>query len=228
LAALALAFLAAYAVPILNPSLPADAKDASKIVGLVTWAAFAVDYLARLLLATERRQFVRQHILDLLVVCLPLLRPLRLLRLILILHVLNRRAVVSFRGKVVTYVVGSVILVAFLASLAVLDAERGKPDANITTYQEAAWWTISTMTTVGYGDRYPTTGQGRLVAVGLMIAGIALLGVITAAVAAWFVEHVQQIEATELHTQKQLEELKDELRRLRDRLDPDLTGGDQV
>jgi voltage-gated potassium channel len=55
--------------------------------------------------------------------------------------------------------------------------------ANIKTFGDALWWALSTMTTVGYGDRYPTTGEGRLVAGGLMLAGVALLGVITASLA---------------------------------------------
>ncbi len=73
-----------------------------------------------------------------------------------------------------------------VALLAVLDAERGHKDANISTIGDAMWWTISTLTTVGYGDRYPRTTAGRLVAVGLMVAGIALLGTVTATLATWF------------------------------------------
>ena len=65
-----------------------------------------------------------------------------------------------------------------------LDAERSAPDASITTFGEAVWWTITTISTVGYGDRYPVTVEGRLVAATLMVAGIALLGVVTASIAA--------------------------------------------
>jgi voltage-gated potassium channel len=79
-------------------------------------------------------------------------------------------------------------------AVAVLDAERGAPDATINSFGDALWWSLITVTTVGYGDRYPVTGAGQAIAAGLMVAGIALLGVVTAAIAAWFVRHVRRIE----------------------------------
>ncbi len=79
----------------------------------------------------------------------------------------------------------------------VLDAERGAANANIVTAQDALWWAATTVTTVGYGDRFPVTGQGRLIAVAPMVGGIALLGVVTASVAAWFVRRFSALEATE-------------------------------
>jgi voltage-gated potassium channel len=74
----------------------------------------------------------------------------------------------------------------------VLEFERGNPDANIASYPDALWWAVTTITTVGYGDRFPMSSAGRAVAVVLMIAGIAMFGVITATIAAYFVE--QQAE----------------------------------
>ena len=79
-------------------------------------------------------------------------------------------------------------------SVAVLDAERGAAHANITSFGDSLWWAATTITTVGYRDRYPVTTQGRLVAVVLM-RGIALLSVLTAGIAAWFVR--QSSVATE-------------------------------
>ena len=61
------------------------------------------------------------------------------------------------------------------------------PLSNIKSAEDALWWSYTTLTTVGYGDIYPTTTQGRFIAVGLMISGICVLGVISATVAAWFV-----------------------------------------
>ena len=92
----------------------------------------------------------------------------------------------------------------FVTALAMLDAERGVHDANITSFPDAMWWGGTTITTVGYGDRYPVTGEGRLVAVALMLTGIALLGVITAALASWFVERIGAVEAAEVETQQDL------------------------
>ena len=92
------------------------------------------------------------------------------------------------------YVVGSTSLILFVASLAVLEAERGKPGATIKNFGDAIWWAISTVTTVGYGDRYPVTTAGRFVAAGLMVAGIALVGVVTASFASWLLDRVRQVE----------------------------------
>lgn len=83
----------------------------------------------------------------------------------------------------------------FLGALAVLDAERAVDDANIKSLGDAVWWAYPTVTTVGYGDHYPVTTSGRVVAVALMVVGIALVGSVTAAVAAWFIHHAQAEEA---------------------------------
>jgi voltage-gated potassium channel len=79
-----------------------------------------------------------------------------------------------------------------MASLAVYDAERGRPGSTMTDYGDAVWWAFTTITTVGYGDRYPVTAEGRLVAVLLMLSGIGLLGAVTASVASWFVNRVAE------------------------------------
>src|SRR5215213_6376059 len=177
----ALVFLAAYAVPILNPDLPSWLLDSCRSLSWLTWGIFVVDFAVRLFLAEERLWYVIRHWYDVLVIVLPLLRPLRLLRLIPLLSVLNRRAQTKLRGRVAIYVAGGASLLAFCAALAVLDAERSSPDANITDFGDAIWWAVTTMSTVGYGDHYPVTAVGRLVAFGLMIGGIALLGTVTAA-----------------------------------------------
>ena len=68
-----------------------------------------------------------------------------------------------------------------------VDVERGAHGANITTFGDALWWAMTTVTTVGYGDQFPVTTTGRIVAAALMLVGISLLGLITATVAASFV-----------------------------------------
>jgi len=113
----------------------------------------------------------------------------------MLLRVLNRTATDSLRGRVIIYVSGASVLLVFCASLAELDAERHAPHATITNFGEALWWAMTTITTVGYGDRFPVTTEGRFVAVRLMIGGIALIGVITASIASWLIDRVRQAEA---------------------------------
>jgi voltage-gated potassium channel len=134
------------------------------------------------------------------VVAVPMLRPLRIVRSVRILRLLRLSRLTAVAGvgaekskkslhsratNYVLFVMGTLIV---MSSVAVLDLERDSKAANIKSIGDALWWAVSTVTTVGYGDRYPVTAGGRAVAVILMIGGIALLGVITAAIAAYFVE----------------------------------------
>jgi voltage-gated potassium channel len=227
LTGLAVVFLAAYAWQVLDTSLDPGAKDALEAVITVTWVVFGVDYAVRLALARRRWRYVARHLLDLVVLVLPMLRQLRALRVVMAIGVLNRQLRNDARGRVAFYVAGTVALVGFVAALAVLDAERDAPGASITTFGDALWWTITTISTVGYGDRYPVTVEGRLVAGALMVAGIALLGVVTASIASWFVENLRQagrdvearVESDFDRTEAQLAEVLAELRAVTSRLD---------
>lgn len=219
LTGLALLFVVGYAWPILDPELRDPWPAVCRAVAWVAWAAFAVDYVVRVSLSRHRAVFVRRHLLDLAVVALPLLRPLRLLRLVTLLTVLNRYASSSVRGRVAVYVAGSAALVLFLGALAILDAERGRHGANIGGFGEALWWALTTVTTVGYGDQYPVTTTGRFVAGGLMLSGIALLGVVTASFATWLIEKISEVEeASQAATRRDVRALSAEVAALREEL----------
>jgi voltage-gated potassium channel Kch len=131
----------------------------------------------------------------------------------------------GLRGRVAIYVAGGASLLAFCAALAVLDVERSSPDANIRDFGDAIWWTVTTMTTVGYGDHYPVTSVGRVVAFGLMLGGIALLGTVTATLASWLVETVaaEKEQAEDLHATVQRLEAKVDLLAAEPRHDLDRT-----
>ena len=216
LTAAAVAFLAAYAIPIIRPDVPHAAAVIFSWITWITWALFALDYLTRVALADHRGSYIGHHLFDLAVIALPLLRPLRLLRLVTLLSVLNRRATANLRGRVAIYVAGGSALLAFCGALAVLDAERANPEANITSFGDGIWWALTTMTTVGYGDRFPTTGTGRLVGAGVMIGGIAILGTVTATLASWLVEHVRAEEAETDDLRADIAGLRQEVARLVD------------
>jgi voltage-gated potassium channel len=208
-------FLLAYAVRVLKPDLPSKGHLTVEIVELVTWAALLVDIAVRLGLSTNRRRFLRTHIFDLIVLALPAARPLRVLRLVSILTAVHRRVTAGTRLRLSVYVGGTTALLVFVASLAVLDAERHSAKANITTYGESLWWTICTVSTVGYGDHYPITVEGRAIAVGLMIGGIGLLGFVTGSLASWFTDQFSQLQANEVETRDDVAELLVEVRTLR-------------
>ncbi|MBC8092889.1 MAG: ion transporter [Pseudonocardia sp.] len=227
LTGLAVVFLIAYAWQVLDPEMGDPGATALEVLLTGTWIVFGLDYLVRIALARRRWRFVYTHLLDLAILLLPMFRQLRALRVITVISVLNRQLRDDARGRVVFYVVGSVALVGFVASLAVLDAERDAPEASITSFGDAVWWTLTTISTVGYGDRFPVTVEGRIVAAGLMVAGIALLGVVTASIASWFVEtlrHVGEESAREIsedveRAEDRLDEVLGELRAISARLD---------
>ena len=156
---------------------------------------FVVDYVVRLSFATDRTRWFFRHLLDLAVVALPFLRPLRLLRLLVLVGALQRAIGGAIRGRVVIYTAFSVVLLIYVASLAILDTERSQPGSKITTLGDAVWWSITTVTTVGYGDLSPVSGRGRVIAVMLMIGGISLVGVVTATIASWIIQRVAEEDA---------------------------------
>ncbi|MCX4637861.1 potassium channel family protein [Streptomyces sp. P9-2B-2] len=121
----------------------------------------------------------------------------------------------------VTVVMTAVLLAG--AALVVV-AESGAPHANITSYPKALWWSIETATTVGYGDFYPVTLWGRVIASLVMLSAITAFGVITAALATWFVGHAEQDmvrlgKAVGNHAREDAEALRSELHMLHERFD---------
>jgi voltage-gated potassium channel len=208
-------FVVAYSWDVIG-DLHGSADDAAQIVIWITWAVFVVDYLVKLALAPRRLRWFFRHILDFLLVALPFLRPLRLLRVAMVWTSVHRVGGRTLRGRLAVYVIGSALLLVFVASLAVLEAERSAPHSNIHTFGEAVWWAFVTVTGVGYGDFEPVTTEGRIVAIGLMIAGIALIGVIAATLATWLIAEVQQQEERDsAATQEQVAELAAAIEALR-------------
>lgn len=192
LVALGLLFLVVLILPLAAPLTEAESTTLD-VANIVIWLLFVLDYGARLYLVGDRRQFVRTHILDLVVIAVPFLRPFRLLRLLAIVISTSRRAGGLAVRRVTLYVIGVAVIVMSVGAVVVYDAEKEVPyaDRTIKTLGDAFWWALVTVTTVGYGDVYPRTATGRAFAAILMVTGIALVGTITAAVASWFVNIVR-------------------------------------
>jgi voltage-gated potassium channel len=190
---LALIFLAVLLVPLAVNLTPRE-RAAFTVANVLIWVAFAVDYFARLYLAPARGRFVKTHVLDFIVVAVPFLRPLRLLRVVGIVgeYVVRSRRHLAERAMAFVVIVA---VVAVLAGAAVIfNAERNQVHANIRTFPDALWWSVGAITTVGTNGG-PTTGTGRVVAAMMLITGVALAGIFTAAVATYFIASNDQRKA---------------------------------
>ncbi|MCY3734079.1 MAG: hypothetical protein OXG42_07335 [Chloroflexi bacterium] len=174
------------------------------------WAVFAFDLVARLWLAENRKLFLRRNWIDVLIVAVPFLRPLRLLRAVVfvarIWALLDRRGV---RGTVVL-----ALAVMFGATAAIWGAEHGQ-GGEVQGWDTALWWTLHTMAT-GDGVREATTVLGRIVGAIVTLLGFALLGMVTATIAAWFVEQGQDVEQEQILAE--LKTVQEELKSLREEI----------
>jgi voltage-gated potassium channel len=197
LAALAVLFLGVYATEVLAVGLSEDWHTALRVADYVIWTLFVLEFFVRVALTHSRARYVLRHLPDLAMLALPFLRALRVLRLIPLLRALNRWVADSLRGRVVVYGSITAVLLVFTGALAELDAERYHPGATITTFGIALWWACVTITTVGYGDYVPITGEGRFVAVGIMIGGVMLVGAVTASFATWLIDRLRVEEEVE-------------------------------
>lgn len=214
LTVIAVVFLVAYSWEIIA-DLHGVGLIVTETISWVSWALFAIDYVIMLWLAKPRRRWFIRNLHELAMVALPILRPLRLLRLLVILRVLQRSAGTAFRGRILIYAGGSASLLVYVAALAEVDVERGH-GGHITNIGNALWWAFVTITTVGYGDEVPVTAYGRIIAVAVMLGGIALLGIVTATLASWVVERVSaDDERKQAATKAHIDEVMKEVRLLR-------------
>ena len=164
------------------------------------WAYFALEYSVRLYLSPRKGTFFRKNIIDLVIVLLPFLRPLRIARSARLLRILRLVRAAAYLGRgakaaqnlLSDHRVNFTLLLAMAATVGtaviVLEFERGEAGAGIQDLPDAIWWAITTVTTVGYGDEFPITAGGRAVGAVLMVIGIALFGVLAATISAFFVK----------------------------------------
>lgn len=215
---LGLTFLLTYAMPIVWSGAPSMATNICSLVQAAIWVIFAADFTMRLIRSASKIDFIKSNWVELFLIAVPALRPLRLLRALAAASVLTKHLGKgsAVRTNLVIRVGSAALLLWLLAALAITDAERGS--GNISNFGEGMWWGLTTMTTVGYGDAYPTTISGKLIAAGLMIVGIALLSVITASFASWIIEQVNEADRGKSVDDEELEQLRSELSRLRAKL----------
>ncbi len=193
----------------------------------VVCGIFLMDFVVHLWIAPSPRWFWRVGWIDLLssIPMTPWLRWGRVFRVLRILRALRSFRTVgdklrSDRASGTFVMVGLISLVAVLfATVAAYEFERGAPAANINSAGDALWWAFATITTIGYGDHYPVTAGGRIVAVALVIFGLSFFGTFTAYVSSFFPGKAHLKEESEIHhllrevrlLREQIEQLKGQM-----------------
>jgi Uncharacterized protein conserved in bacteria (DUF2252)/Ion transport protein len=173
---------------------------------------FLLDFLVRLCRAPSRSGYVfRQFGWADLLASLPfpqakILRIFRVIRVVRLVRkygpgTIARRLVTDRADSALLSVLFVGILVLEFASLAILRLERNAPEANITTAPDALWYVIVTMSTVGYGDRYPVTGAGRALGTFIIVVGVGIFGTLTAYIANLFLSPKVEQPVPEAPTQ---------------------------
>ncbi|MDE2386689.1 MAG: potassium channel family protein [Actinomycetales bacterium] len=189
LAVLALVYLALYAFEVLADFEPATLFDIV-LVNDVIWGIFIVDFVIRFFISQNKGRFIKRNLVELVSLILPFFRAFRMFRVIIAIGFLTRVAQ-SLQGKINVYLGLILPLLVFTCSLGVYEAEHTAPGANITNFGDAVWWAFVTITTIGYGDYYPVTLEGRAIAVLLMLSGLALVSLITISLGSWFLSRLE-------------------------------------
>ena len=204
-------------------------KTAAMVANWIIWAIFAVEFTAIMIVAERKKAALRAHWLDaaIVIVTVPLftafLASLRLVRLARLLRlaragvILGRaiqaeRAITSGTALRLVAVITVFIVVVAGATQATLDS------GDFPTAWDGNWWSIVTVTTVGYGDLYPKSIAGRLVGIVVMFIGIGFLSVLTASVASQFVKTDRG--DFEQETVERLERIEQALLELRSKRSP--------
>ncbi len=174
------------------PGLDPDAVKVLTVINFFLTIIFLADFTYRLFTAgSKAHYFIHNWGWADLLASVPALRILRLFRIFKAYRLLNRYGARNIFGQlrkhraesVLFIVVFCVMLVIESGAFLVLMAERGAPDANITSASDAMWWVYVTITTVGYGDHYPVTNTGRLVGIMIMTMGVGLFGTLAGFIA---------------------------------------------
>ncbi len=178
--------------------LPPELSKLLNFIDNIVCAIFLIDFFYRFFKAESKLKFMKWGWIDF-ISSIPMVdflrwgRAFRIMRLFRLLRAFkSTKYLVSYvfrnrqQGAFTSVAIIAILMVIF-SSIAMLQVETD-PNSNIKTAEDSIWWAFVTVTTVGYGDKYPVTTEGRVIAAFLMITGVGLFGTFTGFVASWFVE----------------------------------------
>lgn len=212
--------------------LPAEYSRVLQKIDTIICIVFLFDFCIRFARARSKREFMKWGWIDL-ISSIPnpaafpylshlrwgrLVRLFRIIRLVRALRAVHKVSHVLLKDKfetgVASVVLTSILLVIF-SSLGILICEQPDSQANIKSADDAVWWSVTTLTTVGYGDKYPVTAEGRLLAMVVMVSGMGLFGGLSGLAASFFIGNREKtIVAEESKILKRLEQLEAKIDRL--------------
>ncbi len=210
--------------------LPADEIEILDIVDNLVCGIFLLDFFTNLARAKHKLGYLKWGWIDLLssIPVIDYFRAGRIVRIIRILRVLRGIRIARVLGRyllrnradgTILAVIFVSILLLVLSSVAILQVEQKVEGANIQSASDALWWAVATMTTVGYGDKFPITNIGRLIASVLMVSGVGLFGTLSGFVTSWILNPVEERQEIDLGS------IHEELAAIQQRLDQVVAAG---
>ena len=205
-------YLLAFAAPIMSTRIQEPYDGYLNIIQMILWGLFAADYCIRLYLAPRRLYFITHNLMNLAIVLLPAWRIVSFLAMI---HLTTNRQYKRL-SELAVKLFGYTAIFIIMFALAIYSVESSEPGAMIRDLPTAYWWTFTTLATVGYGDVYPITGIGRVIAVVVMLYGVGMVAVATGALASWIIEKIGGREEQEYPaTKADVDDLHQEISELR-------------
>jgi len=209
--------------------LPISQETRQVLIGLdfLICSIFLLQLLIDLIRSADRMQFMKRHWIDF-IASVPMIEPLRFARIFHILRVIlvirSSRGLVQqlFTNRKETTVASILLLLVVLMTLgssSMLFIEGHSPEANIKTGGEALWWALVTISTVGYGDHYPVTEGGKILASALIICGVGLFGMISGLITSIITSPTKRQSLLAAEKEKQMTEMLEQQQKLLSRLE---------
>ncbi|WP_045400406.1 potassium channel family protein [Vibrio hyugaensis] len=207
---------------------PLDNETRQVLIGLdfIICSIFLLQLTIDLIRATDRRSFLKHHWIDF-VASIPMVEPLRFARLFHILRVILVLRSSKFillqlkqnrRETTLASILLLMVVLITLGSSAMLFIEGQSPEANIQTGTDALWWAFVTISTVGYGDHYPVTTGGKLLAVMVIICGVGIFGMISGLITSILTAPTRQQDHRSKNKEKLLKQVLDRQEQILNRL----------